>query len=99
MYRFSTDSREVKKVALNALLYSANRGLLLCADKAHISIMNVKFDCKLLIMSRLSKYCGALTLAAFLLLHGEQMNAQDSSAALGGGGPTTATPAPAAAAG
>ena len=86
-------------MALNALLYSANRGLLLCADKAHISIMNVKFDCKLLIMSRLSKYCGALTLAAFLLLHGEQMNAQDSSAALGGGGPTTATPAPAAAAG
>ena len=50
-------------------------------------------------MSRLSKFCGALTLAAFLLFHGEQMNAQDSSAAQGGGGPVAATPAPAAAGG
>lgn len=61
--------------------------------------MKVKFDYKLVVMSRLSKYCGALTLAAFLLFHGKQMNAQDSSAAQGGGGPTTATPAPAAAGG
>ncbi|NID10412.1 c-type cytochrome [Fibrella aestuarina] len=61
--------------------------------------MKVKFDYKLVVMSRLSKFCGALTLAAFLLFHGEQMNAQDSSAAQGGGGPTTATPAPAAAGG
>lgn len=50
-------------------------------------------------MSRLSKFCGALTLAAFLLFHGEQMNAQDSSAAQGGGGPRTATPAAPAAGG
>ena len=61
--------------------------------------MKVKFDYKLVVMSRLSKFCGALTLAAFLLFHGEQMNAQDSSAAQGGGGPTSATPAPAAAGG
>ncbi|MEZ0483050.1 c-type cytochrome [Fibrella aquatica] len=61
--------------------------------------MKVKFDYKLVVMSRLSKFCGALTLAAFLLFHGEQMNAQDSSAAQGGGGPATATPAPAAAGG
>lgn len=47
-------------------------------------------------MSRLSRFCGALTLAALLLFHGEQMNAQDSTAAQGGGGPAAATPAPAA---
>ncbi len=61
--------------------------------------MKVKFDCKTVVMSRLSKVCGALTLAAFLLFHGEQMNAQDSSAAQGGGGPVAATPATAAAGG
>lgn len=44
-------------------------------------------------MSRLSKFCGALTLAAFLLFQGGQMNAQDSTAAQGGGGPAAATPA------
>ncbi|MBO0948283.1 c-type cytochrome [Fibrella sp. HMF5405] len=47
-------------------------------------------------MSRLSRFCGALTLAALLLFHGGQMNAQDSTAAQGGGGPAAATPAAAA---
>ncbi|MEZ0540809.1 c-type cytochrome [Fibrella sp. Tmos10] len=55
--------------------------------------MKVKFDYKLVVMSRLSRFCGALTLAALLLLQGGQMNAQDSTAAQGGGGPAAAAPA------
>ncbi|TAE30039.1 MAG: cytochrome C [Cytophagales bacterium] len=49
---------------------------------------------KLLRMSRLSKFCGALALSLALLFNGSQTNAQDSVAAAGGG-PAAATPAPA----
>ncbi|KAB7731676.1 c-type cytochrome [Rudanella paleaurantiibacter] len=44
--------------------------------------------------SRLSRFCGVLTLSLTLLLNGGQVNAQDSAAAAGGG-PAAATPAPA----
>lgn len=49
---------------------------------------------KLLKMSRLSRLCGALALSLSLLVNSGQVNAQDSVAAAGGG-PVTATPAPA----
>lgn len=45
-------------------------------------------------MSRLSKFCGALALSLALLVNGNQVKAQDSGAAAGGG-PAAATPAPA----
>ena len=49
---------------------------------------------KSLKMSRLSNFCGALSLSLLLLFNGGSVNAQDSAAAAGGS-PAAATPAPA----
>lgn len=49
---------------------------------------------KLFNMSRLTKFCGVLTLMLAMLFNGGQVNAQQDSVATGGGAPAAAAPAP-----